>query len=112
MKFEYRLETKNIELLDLKSLAPEGAMDVAITNKTVTIRWELHLEFRQYGVKDISALVTSDCIELDLDYSIGDDVKSCTVRVPLNNVEVRIVSLGSIYPSTLEQRKDKWILGF
>jgi hypothetical protein len=74
MDFTTKLEKRDIDINGLHLfLELEKDIDIDIESATATIYWSLEIDAREYGIKDISAIIRKVDIGVEVEYYEYDD---------------------------------------
>lgn len=85
-------------------------IDVSIETATASVYWLLQIEARDYGIKDISAVITKVSVEVEVEYWEDNDdetdktYKDFSIEISdykLIKNEIKITD-SSLYPSNIE----------
>ena len=111
MEFVTKLDKKYIDINGLNTfLDLEKDIDVSIETATASVYWLLQIEARDYGIKDISAVITKVSVEVEVEYWEDNDdetdkiYKDFSIEISDHKLiknEIKITD-SSLYPSNIE----------
>jgi len=74
MEFVTKIDKKYIDINGLNVfLGLEKDIDVSIETATASVYWLLEIEARDYGIKNISAVITKVSVEVEVEYWEDND---------------------------------------
>ena len=108
MEFVTKIDKKYIDINGLNVfLDLEKDIDVSVETATASVYWLLQIEARDYGIKDISAVITKVSVEVEVEYWEDNDdetdkiYKDFSIEISdykLIKNEIKITD-SSLYPS-------------
>jgi len=111
MEFVTKIDKKYIDINGLNVfLGLEKDIDVSIETATASVYWLLEIEARDYGIKNISAVITKVSVEVEVEYWEDNDdetdkiYKDFSIEISdykLIKNEIKITD-SSLYPSNIE----------
>ncbi len=111
MEFVTKIDKKYIDINGLNVfLDLEKDIDVSVETATASVYWLLQIEARDYGIKDISAVITKVSVEVEVEYWEDNDdetdkiYKDFSIEISdykLIKNEIKITD-SSLYPSNIE----------
>ena len=111
MEFVTKIDKKYIDINGLNTfLDLEKDIDVSIETATASVYWLLQIEARDYGIKDISAVITKVSVEVEVEYWEDNDdetdkiYKDFSIEISDHKLiknEIKITD-SSLYPSNIE----------
>lgn len=107
---EIKISSKDLQALDQF----KGCSDVECLISSLELRWEAEIDLRAWGIKEISAYIPAQSIDIEVSYLDKDSMEKIE-NVRLEVRDVKIIgpqSLTSLVPISLELYNGKWEVEF